>query len=85
MMSSPAPTRVVVHADIPIVSLDVVDIQAGAGEAPHRASRMAEEHRAFTTLAADMASEPAQHAAKARGGGGRLVRRAYGGHQFARG
>ena len=58
MMSSPAPTRVVVHADIPIVSLDVVDIRPELARRPHRASRMAEEHRAFTTLAADMALNP---------------------------
>ena len=59
-MSSPAPTRVVAHAhaDTPIVSLDVVDIRPELERRPHRASRMAEEHRAFTTLASDMASNP---------------------------
>ena len=57
-MSSPAPTRVVVDADIPVVTLDVVDIRPELARRPHRVSRMAEEHRAFTTLAADMALNP---------------------------
>src|SRR5215218_6555776 len=58
IMSSPAPTRVVAHADTPIVTLDVVDIRRELESRPRRASRMAEEHRAFTTLASDMASNP---------------------------
>src|SRR4051812_6366326 len=58
MMSSPAPTRVVADAATPIVSLDLVDIRPELERRPHRASRMAEEHRAFTTLASDMASNP---------------------------
>ena len=85
MMSSPAPTRVVAHADTPIVSLDVVDIRPELERRPHRASRMAEEHRAFTTLAADMASNPRNMLQKLVEVAVELVRRAYGGHQFARG
>jgi GAF domain-containing protein len=58
MMSSPAPARVVAPADTPIVGLDVVDIRPELERRPHRTSRLAEEHRAFTTLASDMASNP---------------------------
>jgi hypothetical protein len=57
-MSSPAPARVVVPANTPIVSLDVVDIRPELERRPPRTSRLAEEHRAFTTLASDMASNP---------------------------
>ena len=40
------------------MTLDVVDIRSELARRPHRASRMADEHRAFAALAADMALNP---------------------------
>lgn len=57
-MSAAAPSRVGAHANTPIVSLDVVDIRLELERRPQRASRTADEHRAFAALAADMALNP---------------------------
>lgn len=57
-MAHAEPVRVTASADTPLVSLDVVDIRTELKARPRRLSSLAEEHRAFRLLAAEMAANP---------------------------
>ena len=57
-MPTAEPCRVVPTAGAPTVSLDAVDIRPELKRRPRRASSLADEHRAFTVLAAEMAANP---------------------------
>jgi signal transduction histidine kinase len=57
-MAHAAPIRPVPPAGEPIASLDVVDIRPELDVRPRRASSVAEERRAFSVLAAEMAANP---------------------------
>ena len=57
-MSSAEPSRILAPAGAPTVSLDAVDIRPELERRPRRASSLADEHRAFAVLAAEMAANP---------------------------
>jgi signal transduction histidine kinase len=57
-MAAAEPTRLVASADTPIADLDVVDIRSELEARPRRVSSLAEEHRAFSMLASEMAAHP---------------------------
>ena len=85
LMSSAEASRVVAPAGAPTVSLNVVDIRP---ELEIRPRRRIERHRGTPGLLGARGRngcESTQHAAEARGGRRRFVRRAHGGHQLARG
>ena len=57
-MSSVEPSRILAPAGAPTVSLDAVDIRPELERRPRRATSLADEHRAFAVLAAEMAANP---------------------------
>ena len=57
-MPTAEPVRVLAPSGAPTMSLDAVDIRPELEVRPRRVSRIADEHRAFAVLAAEMASNP---------------------------